>query len=404
MIVDLDIQLPRWAVPLEEPSRLKGAKGGRAGGKSWYFAERVVERMVTDPEARIVSIREVQKSLKYSAKTLIENTIRKFNVEHLFTIREREIRRRGGRGGICIFEGMQAATEDSIKSLEGFDIAWIEEAQRISERSLKLLIPTIRADGSELWFSWNPDQPEDPIENLLRAGARDDAIVVEVNYTDNPWCPQTMIDEANHMKRVDPEGYEHIWRGQFDQRSEAQVFAGKFIVDEFEPQPRWDGPYYGGDWGFANDPTVAVKVWVDSVANTLYVEYGAGGVGIDMDDIKREVFDKVPGMSESLTRSDCARPETISYLNKNHGLNVIAAPKWSGSVKDGIAHMRKYDRIVIHERCKNVRDEFRHYRYKTDRLTGDVRSEIFPANDHYIDAIRYALSPLIKAEKQILFA
>src|SRR5690625_2615548 len=162
----LDVPTPRWAVPLLQPSRYKAAHGGRASGKSNFFAVLLVEEHTRLPDLQSVCIREIQRSLKFSAKKLIEQKIRDLGVSHLFDITLTEIRRVGGQG-LIIFEGMQDHTADSIKSLEGFDRAWVEEAQSLSHRSLELLIPTIRKDGSELWFSWNPDQPEDAVEGLF---------------------------------------------------------------------------------------------------------------------------------------------------------------------------------------------------------------------------------------------
>ncbi|MCK4957781.1 MAG: phage terminase large subunit, partial [Planctomycetes bacterium] len=150
----LDIPTPRWAVPLLAPKRLKGAKGGRSSGKSHFYAEAMVERLFMEGNTQAVCIREVQKSLKFSAKKLIENKIRKLKLSHLFEITINEIRRLGrdpatGEAyvGIIIFQGMQDHTAESIKSLEDFDLAWCEEAQSLSAFSLELLEPTIRKDG-----------------------------------------------------------------------------------------------------------------------------------------------------------------------------------------------------------------------------------------------------------------
>jgi hypothetical protein len=211
--VDLAIPTPAWAEPLLAPSRYKGASGGRASGKSHFYAERAVEEMVCDPGLRFVCIREVQRSLKFSAKSLVESKIRKLGVEHLFHILTTEIRRNGG-GGIMIFEGMQDHTADSIKSLEGFGRAWVEEAQTISERSLSLLLPTIRTPDSEIWFSWNPDQPTDPVDKFF-AETSTGAIHVHTTFEDNPFCPDVMKAEAARLKAVNPDSYEHIWGGGY---------------------------------------------------------------------------------------------------------------------------------------------------------------------------------------------
>ena len=146
--------------------RYKGAKGGRASGKSHFFAEAIIERHIQDANSRTVCIREVQRSLKFSAKQLLEDKIKALNVEHMFEVMGTEIHNRQGNG-IIIFQGMQDHTAESIKSLEGFDIAWCEEAQSLSKRSIELLDPTLRKDGSELWFSWNPRNETDAVEQLF---------------------------------------------------------------------------------------------------------------------------------------------------------------------------------------------------------------------------------------------
>src|SRR5690625_4665962 len=301
--MELEIATPRWAVPLLKPARYKGAKGGRGSGKSHFFAELAVEAMVADPDRRIVGIREVQKSLKFSVKQLVESKIRALGVSHLFDITLTEIRRLGG-DGIMIFQGMQDHTADSIKSLEGFHTAWVEEAQNLSRRSLELLRPTIRAEGSEIWFSWNPDQSTDPVDALfqdlageqylLRSGAieGDGFALVHVNYLDNPFLPDTLRKEAEEDQMRNPDTFPHGWLGEYDVKSDAQVFNGKWAVEDFDIEalgdkkkgPRFlpDGPYYGADWGFAQDPTVGVRCWI--FQNRLYVDYDVGAVGVDITD------------------------------------------------------------------------------------------------------------------------
>lgn len=232
---NLDIPTPRWAVPLyadATPSghivRYKGAWGGRASGKSHEFAGMVVEAMVANPDCSVVCVREIQKSLALSAKKLIENKIAAFGLLHLFDILQTEIRRNGG-SGLCIFVGMQDHTADSVKSLEGFDIAWIEEAQSLSQRSLDLLRPTIRKEGSQIWATWNPCRRSDPIEKLLRARNRPDAIVVRANYTDNPFMPETVRLEALDALENDPDGFGHTWLGDYESMGSKVVIPPAWI-------------------------------------------------------------------------------------------------------------------------------------------------------------------------------
>jgi phage terminase large subunit len=216
--------------PLLVPSRYKGAWGGRGSGKSNTMAEMVILAMLNDPDCSVVCVREVQKSLALSAKKLLESKIQAFKLGHLFEVQQSLIKRRNGKG-ICVFQGLQDHTADSIKSLEGFRIAWAEEAQALSERSLELLRPTIRMDGSELWFSWNPRRRNDAVEKLLRprGGKRDDAIVLRANYTDNPHLPETLRKEAEDAARDEPDSYPHIWLGAFEEAGSKVVIPAAWI-------------------------------------------------------------------------------------------------------------------------------------------------------------------------------
>lgn len=215
-----------------QPSRYKGAHGGRGSGKSHFFAETAIERCIQDT-TRIVCIRETQKSIKESSKLLLEDKIKYFNADHLFEILETEIRHKTN-GSRIIFQGMQNHTASSIKSLEGFDVAWGEEADSLSELSLNLLRPTIRKEGSELWFSWNPITEDSAIEKLLRGPARvDNAIIVEANWRDNPFFPDVLRKEMESDKAKDYDKYLHVWEGNYRRTLDGAVYA-KEIRDAYE--------------------------------------------------------------------------------------------------------------------------------------------------------------------------
>lgn len=402
-MASIRIDTPRWALPLLEPARYKGAHGGRGGGKSHFFAEAIVEAHVMDANSKTVCIREIQKSLRHSVKALIEAKIDKLGVSHLFDIQRDLILNRHGSGAI-IFQGMQDHTADSIKSLEDFDRAWIEEAQTISKRSLELLRPTIRKPGSEIWASWNPRHETDPIDQFLRVDQPSSSIVVEVNLHDNPFASREVWEEyegdRERAKRKEAAGdknawgdFEHIWHGKYAVLSDAQVFAGCYRIAPFDAQKHWHGPYYGVDWGFASDPTTMVRCWLDG--RTLYIDHEAYGEHIDTVDMP-ELFDRVPDARKHVIRADSARPEMISHLRKHGYGGMRGVEKWAGSVEDGISFLCGLDDIIIHPRCKHSAEEFRLYSYKTDRLTGDVLPRIEDAHNHIIDAVRYALEPIIR--------
>ena len=205
----------RAFVPLLQTARYKGAWGGRGSAKSHFFADLLVDDCLTEAPIRAVCVREVQKSLKESVKRLIEDKIEEWGATREFDIRRDDIITPGG--GIILFQGMQDHTAESIKSLEGFQRAWGEEAQTLSERSLEMLRPTIRAPGSQLWFSWNPRNSRDPIDQLLRGPVRPvGAIVVESNWRDNPWFPAELEEERLLDRRLKPDRYAHIWEGEYE--------------------------------------------------------------------------------------------------------------------------------------------------------------------------------------------
>lgn len=219
----LKIDTPRVFLPLLQHHRYKCAWGGRASGKSHFFAELLIEAMVMQT-TRAVCIREVQKSIKESVKRLLEDKIASMGLSSQFDILEAEIRHRTN-GGFIIFQGMQNHTAESIKSLEGFDVAWCEEAQTLSKTSLDLLRPTIRKDSSEMWFSWNPKSEDSAVDTTFRGEKKIDSIIVEANYLDNPFCPQVMKDEAEQDKARDYDNYLHVWMGHYKRTLDGAIYA-----------------------------------------------------------------------------------------------------------------------------------------------------------------------------------
>lgn len=266
-----------------------------------------------------------------------------------------------------------------------------EESQNIPDDSWEVLIPTIRKEGSEIWICFNPQMEDDATYRRFVKNPPPDCKSVLINYTDNPWCPEVMKKEAENCKAVDMAKYEHIWLGHTVLETDAQIFKGKFELLDFEAE-EYTEFYYGVDWGFAADRTALTRCFIED--NCLYIDYEAGGVGIEIDELP-QLFDKVPESRKWKIRADCARPETISYMAR-HGFNCVAAEKWQGSVEDGIEFLRSFDKIYIHPRCKNTYEEFKYYSYKKDRVSGDILPIVVDAWNHHIDSIRYALQPYIK--------
>ncbi|MEH1299405.1 phage terminase large subunit [Raoultella ornithinolytica] len=402
------VQLPipaKLAPVFTKPGmRYRGAYGGRGSAKTRTFAMmtavKAYQAMMNGDSGVILCAREFMNSLEESSMEEVKQAIRAIPwLAANFDIGEKYIRTID-KSVNYVFCGLRHNL-DSIKSKARILLCWVDEAESVSEVAWQKLAPTVREDGSEIWVTWNPEKNGSPTDKRFRKEPSEHCIAVEMNYTDNPWFPDVLEKERrDDQKRLDDNAYAWIWDGAYRENSEAQILSGKYRVEEFEPESDWNGPYYGVDWGFSQDPTAGVKCWVHD--NRLWIEYEAGKIGLENDDIAEFMSQRIPGIELHTVRADSARPETISHVKstgngKRKSLpKIIGVEKWSGSVEDGIAHLRSYKEIIIHPRCKEWLKEARLYSYKVDRLTGDVLTDIVDANNHFIDGTRYALSPLIK--------
>lgn len=390
------IGLPTPAVfePLLGEARYKGAHGGRGSGKSHFFAGLIVEESIST-QIRAVCAREVQKSLDQSVKQLIEDQIANVQslmdvhgLAHLARFKIRDSWIEGPNDSYYTFVGMADQTARSVKSMERYNRAWLEEAQDIKQRSLDLIRPTIREEGSQIYASWNPKDPDDPIEKLLRGPKRiANSIVVEANYLDNPWFPNVLREEMEYDLRHNPEKHEHVWLGKFWLQSDRRVF-NNWRIDAFETPlnvPVWR---YGADWGYAVDPTVLVRSF--TAGSTLFIDYEAYKVGCKID-LVPELFDTIQRghARKHPIVADSARPDMIDYM-KRHGYPLIKpAEKGQGSVEDGIEFLKNFN-IVVHPRCKHTIDELKTYSWKVDPKTEKVLPILVDKHNHVIDSLRYA--------------
>lgn len=393
--MELTLQIPeKLLFLLNEKWRYKVAFGGRGSGKSFGYADSCIVKSIQS-KVRILCARQLQTSIKDSVHKLLSDRISALGLNQYFDITRESIRCLK-TGSEFIFKGIQNNVHE-IKSMEGIDIAWLEEAQSVSQDSWDILIPTIRKEGSEIWVTFNPDREEDATYQMFVTNSRDNCKSVLVNYSDNPWFPQTLREEMEYCKSTDFGKYEHVWLGKTVISTEAQVFKDKFELKEFDT-PEDSRFFYGVDWGFANDPTALVRCFIKD--RCLYIDYESGGVGIDFDEIPA-LFEAVPDVHKWKLLADCARPETISYIQQK-GFNIEACPKWKGSVEDGVQYIRGFERVYIHPRCKHTYDEFKFYSYKVDKNNGEVLPILLDKDNHYIDALRYALNPYIQTNVSIL--
>lgn len=375
---------------LYSPHRYKVFYGGRGSGKSQAVAQ-ALTFLSSNISLRILCCREIQNSIKDSSYQVLKDMTDRFGIGHEFKFTESEIlhMRTGSR---FIFSGL-LRNENSIRSKEGIDICWIEEASSVSQRSWDVLTPTIRKPGSELWLTFNPLTLDDPT-NVFIENPPPNAYVRKVNYWDNPFFPEVLREQMEWDKQNDFEKYLHVWEGYPLTISDAQVFKGRFVVEPI-PEDLWkkaDRLFFGADFGFARDPSTLVRCFI--LDNKLYIDQEAYGVGVEIDELP-QLYRSVPGSTQWPIKADAARPETISYLKNRAGFQISAAKKWQGSVEDGIAYLKGFEKIIIDPRCKHTADEFRLYSYKVDKTTGEVLPVILDKNNHLCDSLRYALDGYI---------
>lgn len=526
-----DVKIPeKLLFFLNKKARYKIIYGGRGSGKSWAAARCLIV-LALQSKIRILCTRQLQTSIANSVHKLLSDSIQELGLSEYFDITRDAIR--CNNGSEFFFKGIQNNINE-IKSIEGINYCWVEEAQSVSENSWEVLIPTIRKENSEIWVTFNPDREEDATFQRFVKNPPPDCITELINFYDNPWFPDVLQKEMEYCKGVDYGKYEHIWLGKTVIDTDAQIYHGKFELKEFET-PEDTVFYYGADWGFACligntqittdkgivylkdikigdkvltregykkvlftqqkgfkevyeldcgygstiiatgdhriytkegwkqvkdlkdneeicviqsnllphltatekpvlksahinlrllkepqevfditvengeyfangmlvhncDPTAVVRCFIKD--QCLYIDYESGGVGVEFEELPA-LFNKIPGINKWEIRCDSARPETISYMSR-HGFRTVACPKWKGSVEDGIEYIRSFRRIYIHPRCKHTYEEFKFYSYKQDKNTGDILPVVLDKDNHYCDALRYALNPYIQKNISIL--
>ncbi|MDN0012473.1 PBSX family phage terminase large subunit [Providencia stuartii] len=393
------IEIPPKLVPVfeNEGVRYRGAYGGRGSAKTRTFALMTAIRgymaAMNGQSGVILCAREYMNSLEESSMEEVKQAIRSVPwLNDFYELGEKYIRTKC-RSVSYVFSGLRHNL-DSIKSKARILIAWVDEAESVSETAWTKLTPTVREAGSEIWVTWNPEKDGSATDKRFRKEPPDNAIVVEMNYDDNPWFPSVLEEERlNDQARLDAATYAWIWEGAYLENSDKQVLANKYVVQSF-PDDLWkkaDRLLFGADFGFAKDPNTLIRMFI--LDDCLYIEREAYGVGVELDHMPA-FYDEIPEARKWPIKADSARPETISYL-KRQGFNISAAKKWQGSVEDGITHLRGFKQIIIHPRCKETAKEARLYSYKTDRITDEVLPVIEDAYNHCWDAVRYGLDGYI---------
>ncbi len=387
------------------PSRYKIAYGGRGSAKSWGFAG-VAATLAAAGPVRVLCVRELQNSIQESIHKLVGDRISGLGLGPYFDIQRQAIY--GNNGSEFIFAGIKN-DPGKIKSTEGVDICLVEEAEKVSEESWRVLIPTIRKPGSEIWVAFNPREQSDPTYQRFVVREPPDCRRTKVNWSDNPWFPQVLALEREYALRIINEAtddderaqlqadYDHVWEGATQRHSNATIFRKRVVIEDFPEPPDQTRIFFGADWGFSQDPTALVRFWIttnEDRSDELWISHEAFGHGVEMDEIPR-LFDSLPGSRRWPIKGDCAQPMIVSYVARQ-GFNLTAAEKWPGSIEDGITHVKAFRKIHIHTRCRHMQEEARLYSYKVDRVTGEVLPIVVDAHNHGWDAVRYGLDGYIQ--------
>lgn len=394
------VEIPRAFEGLLQPARFKVYYGGRGAARSWTFS-RVLAARAYQEKLRVGCFREYQTNIGDSVHQVLKSQIDILGLNSFYNITKTGIE--SSVGSEFIFKGF-LNDPDGIKSLEGLDIAWVEEAHTASAKSLNILRPTVRKARSELWFSMNTGDETDPIYKMMIANPLPNSIVKLVTYRDNPWFPSELEEERRIMLERDKDAYDNIWEGLPLRISDAIVFRNRVVVEDFRtPGTEGDDPvnrprfYFGLDFGYANDPCALLRFYITGYPpnEELWIDQELYAWRLELDDMPAWIESMPEAGAGWPIKADNARPESISYLARQ-GYVISAAEKWNGSVEDGIAHLKAYKKIHVHVRCTNLQREFRLFSYKIDPKTDDILPILVAANDHGIDALRYGHDGLIQ--------
>ena len=393
----IDAKFPQKLRCLFRPSRYKFIRGGRGSGKSWGVA-RALLILGAKQKMRILCTREVQKSIRQSVHQLLSDQIQMLGLGSFYEVLTTELR--GANGTQFFFAGLSEMTADSIKSFEGCDIVWLEEAQTLTRRSLTILIPTIRREGSEIWATYNPELETDPIHEMAVVNPPPDTVSVLMNYSDNPWFPATLEAERQHAQAtMRPANYAHIWEGQCKPAVEGAVYADE--VAAVVAEGRLCRVHY--------DPLLKVHtVWdlgFNDMMSIILVQRAASEIRvIDYIEDNRlplpEYVDRLQAMNMNwgndwLPHDGFAKRhqtgKSDAEVLKNLGRNVQMVP--NSEVESGIRQTRiVFPRIWFNSESGGVKalmEHLKRYRRHVSRTTGEAGRPLHDEHSHGADAIRY---------------
>ena len=368
-------------------------KGGRGAAKSQALAAiGILESYIDD--GVILCCREIQKSVSDSIYSMLVSYIEDKGLGKDFKILNTSITN-VRTGAEFIFAGLKSNIT-SIKSINKLRVVLVDEAENVTQNSWDILLPTPRYGAVRIYVVFNPRFEDDPTYQEFVAKSDDRKLVIDIQYTDNPWFPPSLERQRQRDAKGDAGRYAWIWKGKFLQITDASIYGKKIVSRAFKVDESYGEPLIGVDWGFSNDPNAVMENYIKG--NTLYIRNAADKVGLELDDTAEWLVKHVPVIKKYTSRADSARPETISKVRKDKDNPVPlikACKKWPGSVIEGIAYIQSFDEIVIHPDADACRAELTAYSFKKDKFD-EITSVPQDEDDHYSDALRYALEPLIQ--------
>lgn len=377
---EITITTANWAEALDAKYRYIFIKGGRSSGKSWEVANYLVLRSLTEKDLKIVGLREVQKSIEKSSKSLVDDTLKRLGVSHLYKSIQAEVRKEiNDDNGLFYFQGMNDLTADNIKSLEGFKIAWFEEAQNASRKTLKTLRPTIRMEGSQIIFTWNPQHPDDAIEQFCNEMAGEpDCLVIHVNYEDNPFLTEVSKREIDIDKRNAPDDFDHIWLGGYDTSFHGHYYAK--LLDEAQQDgritnvPKKAGCDIVNVWDLGRSDATAIWVYQIVGLQVRFIDYMQGNfedLDYYADWIKKNNYNEYCYLPHDAKHKRLGQKGSIKDQLSNMGINNIKVlPASSVDATRRLAKTLLKECYIDKEKCADGIHVLRKERAEKDERTG----------------------------------
>lgn len=392
----MNAEFPQKLRPLFRPARYKVAHGGRGSAKSWGFARALLIQAAQKP-LRVLCTREIQKSIKDSVHRLLSDQIQALGLGQFYEVLETEIR--GRNGSIFLFAGLAQHTVESIKSFEGVDRVWIEEAQVVTKRSWDVLTPTIRAVGSEIWMSLNPDMETDETYQRFVANPPADAIVIEMNWRDNPWFPEVLENERQETLRRDPDNYDNIWEGVPKRVSEGAIYrleVERLYADKrarrvpYDPLLPVDTVW---DLGWADSMTIGMFQRSSTEVRCIdYIEDSHRTLDWYVGQIEKRDYrwgkDFIPHDGRAKDFKTGKSTEELLHALRKKKPHVLPAE----SIEEGIKAARMmFPRVYIDEdKCERLLECLKRYRRAISQSTGEPGAPLHDEYSHGADMWRYA--------------